>query len=157
MRLSAKSRYAIMAMLDLATRNRDKPIVLANISKSQGISTSYLEQLFSKLRKAKLIEGVRGPGGGYRLGKPPDEISIAQIVAAVDDSVASKLLKDNTDYKDRDLSVSDKLWEDLSIRFYEFLNGILLADFVKCTEVKRIEVQADATSNQINRMFQPSL
>lgn len=155
MKLSTKSRHAVTAMLGLAVKNRDNPVVLSDISGSQGISTSYLEQLFSKLRKAKLVEGVRGPGGGYRLCKLPNEISIAQIISAVDEPIDSKLRSRTTNYRSSDQYLANKLWEDLSFSLHDFLDGIMLADFVKSTVVKRISVQQNSTSNQINRMFLP--
>ena len=93
MKLSTKGRYAVTAMMDLAINDREGPVTLSDISGWQGISLSYLEQLFSKLRKARLVEGVRGPGGGYRLGKPADKISIAKIILAVDESIDSTQCK----------------------------------------------------------------
>ena len=87
MRLSTKGRYAVTAMMDIALHQRVGPVTLADISQCQGISLSYLEQLFAALRGKKLVRGVRGPGGGYYLGKPSDEISIADIICAVDEWV----------------------------------------------------------------------
>jgi len=155
MKLSTKGRYAVTAMMDLAINDRQGPVTLSDISDWQGISLSYLEQLFSKLRKAKLVEGVRGPGGGYRLGKPADKISIAQIILAVDESIDSTQCKGTEDCHAGDRCMTHKLWEDLSFRLYEFLNGITLADFIKRPEIKRITVQQNSTSSQISRMFQP--
>lgn len=155
MKLSTKSRYAVTAMMDLALKDRDGPVTLSDISAWQGISLSYLEQLFSKLRMAKLVEGVRGPGGGYRLGKPSDKITIAQIILAVDESIDSTQCKGTEDCQAGDRCMTHKLWEDLSFRLYDFLDGITLADFIKRPEVKRISVQQNSTSSQISRMFQP--
>jgi len=152
MKLSTKGRYAVTAMMDLAINDHQGPVTLSDISDWQGISLSYLEQLFSKLRKAKLVEGVRGPGGGYRLGKPSDKISIAQIMVAVDESIGSMQCRD---CHVTDLYMTNKLWEDLSVRLYEFLNGVTLADFIKRPEAKRITIQQNSTSSQISRMFQP--
>lgn len=87
MRLTSKGRYAVTAMLDVALHSQQSPVPLADISERQGISLSYLEQLFSKLRKAGLVASVRGPGGGYRLGAEANEISIGTVIAAVDESV----------------------------------------------------------------------
>jgi len=87
MRLSTKGRYAVTAMLDLALNGTDGPVTLADISENQGISLSYLEQLFAALRNRGLVRGVRGPGGGYYLGRESDEISIADIICAVDEWV----------------------------------------------------------------------
>ena len=87
MRLTTKGRFAVMAMVDLALRGNNKPVTLASISEHQKISQSYLEQLFGKLRKRKIVIAVRGPGGGYRLSRPGTQISIVDIVVAVDESV----------------------------------------------------------------------
>ncbi|HAS52295.1 MAG TPA: Fe-S cluster assembly transcriptional regulator IscR, partial [Gammaproteobacteria bacterium] len=87
MKLSTKGRYAVTAMMHLAIHDRNGPVTLAEISQCQGISLSYLEQLFSKLRRRGLVEGVRGPGGGYRLALIPDQVTIADIVSAVDERV----------------------------------------------------------------------
>jgi len=87
MRLTAKGRYAVTAMLDLAVHEQDGPISLAEISERQGISLSYLEQLFAKLRRSSLVASVRGPGGGYLLNRDSSDIFIAQIVDSVDENV----------------------------------------------------------------------
>jgi len=131
MKLSTKARHAITAMLDLALNNEVRPVTLAEISNSQGISLSYLEQLFAKLRKSELVIGVRGPGGGYKLSRVPDEISIAQIISAIDEShpqVADTLMPEsNTETK----YVTHMLWDELSEKIYNFLNGITLAEFAE--------------------------
>ncbi|MCK4708936.1 MAG: Rrf2 family transcriptional regulator, partial [Gammaproteobacteria bacterium] len=87
MRLSTKGRYGVTAMMDLAIHDNAGPVTLADISQCQGISLSYLEQLFSKLRKHGLVDGVRGPGGGYKLARPADSITVAEIIMAVDEKV----------------------------------------------------------------------
>ena len=88
MKLSTKGRYAVMAMVDLVQHNRGEPVALADIAERQDISVSYLEQLFAKLRKGRLVESVRGPGGGYVLSRPADETRISDIVVAVDEPIA---------------------------------------------------------------------
>ena len=98
MKLSSKGQYAIQAMLKLAIFSRT-PVTLNEISSSQSISISYLEQLFSMLRKSGLVEGVRGPGGGYVLSKSPNLISIADIVSAVEDSTSNKKFADHSNSK----------------------------------------------------------
>lgn len=155
MKLSTKGRYAVTAMMDLAINDRKGPVTLAEISSCQGISLSYLEQLFAKLRKAKLVEGVRGPGGGYRLGKPSNAISVADIILAVDEKIDNTLCEGAEDCKDGERCMTHKLWADLSNQLYEFLNGITLSDFIKRPEVKRITVQQNSTSSRISKMFQP--
>ena len=87
MKLSTKARHAITAMMDLSINDKYRPVTLADISQCQGISLSYLEQLFAKLRKGGLVVGVRGPGGGYRLARSPHAISVAQVISAIDETV----------------------------------------------------------------------
>ena len=155
MKLSTKGRYAVTAMMDLAINDRNGPVTLAEISSCQGISLSYLEQLFAKLRKVGLVEGVRGPGGGYRLGKPVDKVTVAEIILAVDESIDSTQCQGTEDCHAGDRCMTHQLWEDLSFRLYEFLNGITLSDFIKRPEVKRVSVDQSSTSSHINKMFQP--
>ncbi|MCW8882468.1 MAG: Rrf2 family transcriptional regulator, partial [Sedimenticola sp.] len=100
MRLSTKGRYAVTAMLDLTLNGTDGPVTLAEISETQGISLSYLEQLFAALRSKQLVKGVRGPGGGYYLGREADEISIADIICAVDEWVEFTRCGGNRDCQD---------------------------------------------------------
>lgn len=90
MRLTTKGRYAVTAMLDLAFHEGQGPITLAQISQRQGVSISYRKQLFAKLRRCQLVNSVRGPGGGYSLASPPADISVVQIVEAVDDSMDAR-------------------------------------------------------------------
>jgi len=137
MRLSTKGRYAVTAMMDLAIHEPKGPVTLAEISHCQSISLSYLEQLFSKLRRENLVHGVRGPGGGYRLAKPADEISIAQIIAAVDEKVDSTCGGDSS-CGDGDTCLTHELWCGLSKRIYEFLDGISLKAFLNRPAVQDV-------------------
>jgi len=155
MKLSTKGQYAVTAMMDLAINHRTGPVNLADISKNQSISLSYLEQIFSKLRRADLVEGVRGPGGGYRLGRPINQITIAEIIQAVDVSIDSTQCLGAEDCSSGDRCLTHKLWEDLSFKLYEFLNGITLADFVTEPKVKHMRMPKNSNSNYINSMFSP--
>ena len=155
MKLSTKGRYAVTAMMYLAVNDREGPVTLAEISTCQGISLSYLEQLFAKLRKVGLVAGVRGPGGGYRLGKSIEQVTVAEIILAVDESIDSTQCQGTEDCHAGDRCMTHQLWEDLSFRLYEFLNSITLSDFITRTEAKRVSVTQSATSNHINKMFQP--
>ncbi|HIP81887.1 MAG TPA: Rrf2 family transcriptional regulator [Leucothrix mucor] len=155
MKLSTKGRYAVTAMMDLAIHDRDGPVTLADISNCQGISLSYLEQLFARLRQSNLVEGVRGPGGGYRLGKPASQISVADIVVAVDESLDSTRCKGNKDCDNGERCLTHKLWNDLSERLYEFLDGITLAEFISQPEVRKISQRQDTTASRIANMFPP--
>ena len=153
MRLSTKGRYAVTAMLDLAIHDRDGPVTLADISQAQGISLSYLEQLFSKLRKDKLVEGVRGPGGGYRLARMPNQITVAQVITAVDEQVDMMHCKGEGNCQDGEKCLTHELWEDLSQRLYEFLDGITLDQFVQRPEIKEIARRQDEEAKRMNFVF----
>jgi Rrf2 family iron-sulfur cluster assembly transcriptional regulator len=135
MRLSTKGRYAVTAMLTLAMHDAVDTVALADISRCQRISLSYLEQLFAKLRKHQLIAGVRGPGGGYHLAKPLDQISMAQIITAVDEPDEGPIVRRGTEDDQRRLT--DEFWEELSGRMYEFLDGITLAEFAERPQVQK--------------------
>lgn len=131
MKLATKARYGVTAMMDLAINENIRPVTLADISQYQGISLSYLEQLFAKLRSRDLVRGVRGPGGGYRLARSASEISIAQIVSAINDtedkSSSESMHTSNAEKAD---TLND-MWDKLSGQIYQFLDGITLDQFVK--------------------------
>jgi len=112
-------------------------VTLSDISQCQGISLSYLEQLFAKLRKHRLVKGVRGPGGGYRLARPMHEISVAQIITAVDERTEGAGQRPPKPGKSR-RPVTQELWDELSERLYDFLDGITLAEFADRPEVREI-------------------
>lgn len=129
MRLSTKGRYAVTAMLDLAVNaNEGRRITLADISEFQGISLSYLEQLFARLRKAKLVQGTRGPGGGYRLARSADSITIAEIIVSVDEKINMAARKPVINNQH---TITQELWDELSQDIYEFLNDVTLGALVK--------------------------
>ena len=141
MRLSTKGRYAVTAMLDLAINGQEGPVTLAEISENQGISLSYLEQLFAALRSKQLVRGVRGPGGGYYLGREADEISIANIICAVDEWVEFTRCRGKENCHGGQRCLTHSLWNDLSERIYLFLEDITLADLI---EKSRTEEAASA-------------
>jgi Rrf2 family iron-sulfur cluster assembly transcriptional regulator len=138
MRLSTKGRYAVTAMLDLAIHDGKGPVTLADISQCQGISLSYLEQLFAKFRRDGLVEGVRGPGGGYRLAKAATDISIADIIAAVDEKVDATLCEGKENCQDGERCLTHDLWSSLSAQIFNYLDGINLADFLARPSVRAI-------------------
>ncbi|SEP56685.1 transcriptional regulator, BadM/Rrf2 family [Ectothiorhodospira magna] len=138
MKLSTKSRYAVTAMLDLAIHDRVGPVTLADISQTQGISLSYLEQLFAKLRKQGLVAGVRGPGGGYRLAQPAHEITVASIITAVDENVKMTRCQGSGDCHDGQRCLTHQLWDELSEQLFTFLDGITLDQFANRPEVQQI-------------------
>ncbi len=155
MKLSTKGRYAVTAMMDLAIHDHEGPVTLADISNCQGISLSYLEQLFSKLRKDGLVEGVRGPGGGYRLGKPASHISIAQIITAVDENIDATRCRGNEDCHGGDKCLTHELWADLSDKLYGFLDDLTLASFINRPEVRAVSRRQDTIASRIATMFPP--
>lgn len=150
MRLSTKGRYAVTAMMDLAIHDREGPVTLADISRKQGISLSYLEQLFAKLRKADLVEGVRGPGGGYRLAKVPGKITVADIITSVDEGVDATKCSGEGNCQDGERCLTHELWMDLSTRLYDFLDGITLERFVDRPEIREIAKRQDEETKKMN-------
>ena len=143
MRLTTKGRYAVTAMLDLALHKNQGPVSLSDISSRQAISLSYLEQLFSKLRRSELVSSVRGPGGGYELKRGSGEIFIAQIIDAVDESVDTTKCQGAGDCQRGETCLTHYLWEDLSEQIHTFLESIRLADLVAKNEVKKIADNQD--------------
>lgn len=138
MRLTTKGRYAVTAMLDLALHSDEGPVSLSDISGRQEISLSYLEQLFSKLRKKQLVSSMRGPGGGYRLNKTPADIFVAEIIDAVDESVDATNCKRQADCQDGQTCLTHHLWADLSDQIHDFLNGISLESLVDRREIQLV-------------------
>lgn len=130
MRLTTKGRYAVTAMLDLALHFEDGPITLADISQRQCISLSYLEQLFAKLRRQGLVESTRGPGGGYRLSRSPNEIPVADVILAVDEKVETTRCGGLANCQDDEQCLTHELWSELSQQIYQFLCGISLGNLV---------------------------
>ena len=143
MRLTSKGRYAVTAMLDVALHADQGPVPLADISERQGISLSYLEQLFSKLRKQGLVASVRGPGGGYRLGLSADEISISTVIAAAHASVEATRCHGEQGCQGGTRCLTHSLWRDLSDRISHFLDEITLGELVRQAEVKQIAERQD--------------
>ncbi|QTF93435.1 Rrf2 family transcriptional regulator [Halomonas sp. BM-2019] len=138
MRLTTKGRYAVTAMLDLAMNAQAGPICLADISRRQEISLSYLEQLFARLRRAKLVESVRGPGGGYLLAQAPEAISVARVIDAVDESVDATRCGGLSDCQQGDTCLTHHLWYELSEQIHGFLEGITLGQLAERLEVQQI-------------------
>ena len=131
MRLTTKGRYAVTAMLDLAIHQGGGPIALADIAQRQGISLSYLEQLFSRLRKRTLVSSVRGPGGGYNLSRDSGDIFIAEVISAVDENVDTTRCGGAHNCQENGPCLTHDLWQDLSERIYDYLNQISLQDLVE--------------------------
>lgn len=143
MRLTTKGRYAVTAMLDLALHAQNGPVSLADISKRQEISLSYLEQLFSKLRQNSLVASVRGPGGGYKLSRASEDIFVAQIIDAVNESIDATNCGGDGDCQQGDVCLTHYLWSDLSQQIHSFLSGISLGSLVERQEVKAVARRQD--------------
>ena len=130
MRLTTKGRFAVTAMIDLAMRQHNGPVTLAGISQRQKISLSYLEQLFGKLRRHGLVESVRGPGGGYHLGKPLDAVSVADIILAVDEPIDATQCGGRENCHDDRRCMTHELWSALNAHIFSFLRSVTLAQLV---------------------------
>lgn len=143
MRLTTKGRYAVTAMLDLALHDDEGPISLADISFRQGISLSYLEQLFSRLRKHGLVASARGPGGGYRLGHSVDDLSVAHIINAVDEPVDATRCGGTQNCQDDQRCLTHDLWDDLSQEIYRFLDRTTLGLLVQRRRVREVSRRQD--------------
>ena len=147
MRLSRKGRFAVTAMMNLALNADKGPMTLTELTHDQGISLSYLEQIFARLRKENLVAGVRGPGGGYCLARLPEQISIADIVTAIDEKgpITDPNMVDTLYHSNR--SPIHAMWNDFSTDLYSFMDKISLADYVNryATEKReRTSLQANA-------------
>ena len=127
MRLTTKGRFAVTAMIDLALNAQNNAVKLNSISERQHISLSYLEQLFSKLRRAGLVESIRGPGGGYILGRDAGEINIAQIIAAAEDELDATLCKGKANCQSVAPCLTHNLWENLNHTINAYLSSVTLA------------------------------
>lgn len=138
MRLTTKGRYAVTAMLDLALHAHSGPTSLNDISQRQEISLSYLEQLFARLRRAGLVNSVRGPGGGYLLSQPPEAISISKVIDAVNESVDATRCQGLSDCQQGDTCLTHHLWCELSVQIRHFLDDMTLAQLMLRPDVIRI-------------------
>jgi len=143
MKLTTKGRYAVTAMLDVAIHSKGGPVNLADISERQGISISYLEQLFAKLRRGELVSSIRGPGGGYRLNRDSADIYVAQVVDAVDENVDATRCHGKGDCQGGKTCLTHELWLDLSEQIRIFLNGISLQSLVDRSEVRAVALRQD--------------
>ena len=143
MRLTTKGRYAVTAMLDLALHQGQGAITLAGISRRQGISLSYLEQLFSRLRRCGLVDSTRGPGGGYRLSRDAARIAVADVITAVDEKVDATKCGGLGNCQGEVRCLTHDLWEDLSGQIYGFLKGISLATLVERRGVQEVSLRQE--------------
>lgn len=139
MRLTTKGRFAVTAMIDLASRQTDGPVTLAGIADRQKISLSYLEQLFGKLRRHDLVSSVRGPGGGYRLARDMGDITVAEIIIAVDEPLDATQCGGKENCHDAHRCSTHDLWANLNKRMYAYLDSVTLDALVN----RRVQPDAD--------------
>lgn len=131
MKLTTKGRFAVTAMIDLALRQDGGPVALASISERQKISLSYLEQLFGKLRRHTLVTSVRGPGGGYCLAKPLTDVSVADIIRAVDEPLDATKCGGMANCHEEQPCMTHMLWSNLTTRMLDYLSSVNLAELVE--------------------------
>ena len=151
MRLTTRGRYAVTAMLDLALHYQSGPVSLSEIAERQGISQSYLEQLFSRLRKRGLVDATRGPGGGYRLLKSSDDISVADVIDAVDETVDATRCGGQQNCQGEKRCLTHDLWADLSTQIRDFLGNISLNELVGQRGVQIIRKWQDERADDEHR------
>jgi Rrf2 family transcriptional regulator, iron-sulfur cluster assembly transcription factor len=146
MRLTTKGRFAVTAMIDLALRQHNGPVTLAGISQRQRISLSYLEQLFGKLRRHQLVESTRGPGGGYTLGRPAKDVTVADIIFAVDEPLDATQCGGKENCHDDQRCMTHDLWSNLNAKMVEYLDSVNLADLVEQQKQRVSEARTAAPS-----------
>jgi Rrf2 family iron-sulfur cluster assembly transcriptional regulator len=144
MKLTSKGRYAVTAILDLAFHEQAGPVTLSHISQRQDISLSYLEQLFTRLRKNGLVKSTRGPGGGYMLNRPAERIAVADVIAAVDEMIDSTRCSGAGDCHDGQQCLTHDLWDELSQQVQAFLGEISLRDLLEQEEIRNVAIRQDA-------------
>ena len=162
MRLTTKGRYAVTAMLDLAFHSQIKPVTLTDIAGRQTISLSYLEQLFSRLRRANMVKGFRGPGGGYTLADKASDINIADIIAAVDEPIDATKCGGEANCQNEKACLTHDLWMDLSEQIRDYLKGITLGQLLEKHHVQEIAKRQEQDAQHVieihrNTELMPSL
>jgi len=153
MRLTTKGRFAVTAMMDLALHHGGGPVTLAEISGRQKISLSYLEQLFGKLRRHRLVESVRGPGGGYRLGRDPAGVTVSEIILAVDEPIDATQCGGKENCRDEQKCLTHDLWAALNQRIFDYLGAVSLQRLVD--EQKAKQAAQGAGLAQVHDMREP--
>ncbi|HLX27496.1 MAG TPA: Fe-S cluster assembly transcription factor [Casimicrobiaceae bacterium] len=140
MRLTTKGRFAVTAMLDVALHGAGGPVTLAAIAERQKISLSYLEQLFGKLRRRRLVDSVRGPGGGYNLARPPEMLAVSDIIVAVDEPIDATQCGGRENCHDDRRCMTHELWAGLNAHIFGYLRSVTLADLVRQQRAQSSEV-----------------
>ena len=156
MRLTTKGRYAVTAMLDLAFYSQLKPVTLTDIATRQTISLSYLEQLFARLRRANMVKGIRGPGGGYTLAGEAHNINIADIIAAVDEPIDATKCGGEGNCQNEKACLTHDLWMGLSDQIRAYLKGITLGQLLEKHENQEIAKKLEASSIPVNEILRTS-
>ena len=136
MRLTTKGRFAVTAMVDLGMRHGTGPVTLAEISGRQRISLSYLEQLFGKLRRRQIVDSVRGPGGGYCLARDMSQLTVAEIILAVDEPIDATQCAGKENCKDDEKCLTHDLWANLNERIFDYLGSVTLRQLVENQRAK---------------------
>jgi Rrf2 family iron-sulfur cluster assembly transcriptional regulator len=152
-RLTTKGRYAVTAMLDLAFHSQTKPVTLTDIAARQTISLSYLEQLFARLRRAGMVKGVRGPGGGYKLCRKTSDINIAEIIAAVNEPLDSTKCGGEANCQKDQACLTHDLWMGLSEQIRGYLKGISLADLLERNQVQEVAMRQHNDAQQAIEIY----
>lgn len=153
MRLTTKGRYAVTAMLDLAFHSQIQPVTLTDIAARQTISLSYLEQLFARLRRAGMVKGVRGPGGGYKLCRKASDINIAEIIAAVDEPLDSTKCGGEANCQKDQACLTHNLWMGLSEQIRNYLEGISLATLLEKNQVQEVAKRQQHDAQQAIEIY----
>ena len=143
MRLTTKGRFAVTAMIDVAMHSGKGPVTLAGVSERQKISLSYLEQLFGKLRRHGLVESVRGPGGGYNLARPADNVSVADVILAVDEPIDATRCGGKENCLDDKRCMTHELWANLNAHIFSFLRSVTLEQLVRAQDKSEGSVLQD--------------
>jgi len=152
-RLTTKGRYAVTAMLDLAFHSQIKPVTLTDIAARQTISLSYLEQLFARLRRAGMVKGVRGPGGGYKLCRKTSDINIAEIIAAVNEPLDSTKCGGEANCQKDQACLTHDLWMGLSEQIRSYLKSISLADLLERNQVQEVAIRQHNDAQQAIEIY----
>jgi Rrf2 family iron-sulfur cluster assembly transcriptional regulator len=155
MRLTTKGRFAVTAMIDLAMNDSEGPVTLAEISERQKISLSYLEQLFGKLRRRALVSSVRGPGGGYTLARNTVELSVAEIIRAVDEPIDATQCGGMENCRGDRKCLTHDLWATLNDKIFDYLNGVTLSQLVE--KAKNVEHDHEVKELKDQRTREPAV
>ena len=159
MRLTTKGRFAVTAMVDLAMCGGDRPVTLGDISERQKISLSYLEQLFGKLRRKALVSSVRGPGGGYCLTRPTSDLSVGEIILAVDEPIDATQCGGKENCRDERKCITHDLWTNLNSHIFAYLESVKLSDLVEKQQKNgSASAVVELVDNRdiVNRALQPT-